>query len=84
MIVVGRHKMKATAIKDPTLLPHKELGVDIVMECTGIFEAAQEGGTLDASDRSHASNLTGQDRIEYRETAKKMDSRRSSRSRLPG
>jgi glyceraldehyde 3-phosphate dehydrogenase len=37
MIVVGRHKMKATAIKDPTLLPHKELGVDIVMECTGIF-----------------------------------------------
>jgi glyceraldehyde 3-phosphate dehydrogenase len=54
MIVVGRHKMKATAIKDPTLLPHKELGVDIVMECTGIFEAAQEGGTLDASDRSHA------------------------------
>jgi glyceraldehyde 3-phosphate dehydrogenase len=38
--------MKATAIKDPTLLPHKELGVDIVMECTGIFEAAQEGGTL--------------------------------------
>jgi glyceraldehyde 3-phosphate dehydrogenase len=37
MVVVGRHKMKATAIKDPTLLPHKELGVDIVMECTGIF-----------------------------------------------
>ena len=37
MIVVGRHKMKATAIKDPTLLPHTELGVDIVMECTGIF-----------------------------------------------
>jgi glyceraldehyde 3-phosphate dehydrogenase len=26
-----------TAIKDPTTLPWKELGVDIVMECTGIF-----------------------------------------------
>ena len=26
-----------TAIKDPTQLPHKELGVDIVLECTGIF-----------------------------------------------
>ena len=25
-IVVGRHKMKVTAIKDPTQLPHKELG----------------------------------------------------------
>ena len=24
-IVVGRHKMKVTAIKDPTQLPHKEL-----------------------------------------------------------
>ena len=28
-----------TAIKNPAELPHKELGVDIAMECTGIFTA---------------------------------------------
>ena len=38
-IVVGGHKIKVTAIKDPTQLPHKALGVDIAMECTGIFTA---------------------------------------------
>src|SRR5271157_1807428 len=41
-IVVGRHKMKVTAIKDPTQLPHKELGVDIVMECTGLFSSREK------------------------------------------
>jgi glyceraldehyde 3-phosphate dehydrogenase len=28
-----------TAIKDPAQLPHKELGVEIALECTGIFTA---------------------------------------------
>jgi glyceraldehyde 3-phosphate dehydrogenase len=36
-LVVNGHKIKVTAIKDPTQLPHKALGVDIAMECTGIF-----------------------------------------------
>jgi glyceraldehyde 3-phosphate dehydrogenase len=36
-IHVGDHKIKVTAIKDPAQLPHKELGVDIAMECTGHF-----------------------------------------------
>ena len=36
-MIVGRHKIKVTAIKDPAQLPHKDLGVDIAMECTGIF-----------------------------------------------
>ncbi len=31
--------MKVTAIKNPAELPHKELGVDIALECTGIFTA---------------------------------------------
>jgi glyceraldehyde 3-phosphate dehydrogenase len=39
MIVVAGHKMKATAIKDPAALPHKDMGVDIALECTGIFTA---------------------------------------------
>ena len=38
-LVVNGHKIKVTAIKDPTQLPHKALGVDIAMECTGIFTA---------------------------------------------
>ncbi|HVY03864.1 MAG TPA: type I glyceraldehyde-3-phosphate dehydrogenase [Caulobacterales bacterium] len=29
--------IKVTAIRDPAQLPHKDLGVDIAMECTGIF-----------------------------------------------
>ncbi len=36
MIAAG-HKIKVTAIKDPAQLPHKELDVDIAMECTGVF-----------------------------------------------
>ncbi len=36
MIVAG-HKIKVTAIKNPAELPHKELNVDIALECTGIF-----------------------------------------------
>ncbi len=38
-LVVDGHKIKVTAIKNPAELPHKDLGVDIAMECTGIFTA---------------------------------------------
>jgi glyceraldehyde 3-phosphate dehydrogenase len=38
-IDAGRGKIKVTAIKNPAELPHKELGVDIALECTGIFTA---------------------------------------------
>ena len=36
-IDVGSGPIKVTAIRDPKELPHKELGVDIALECTGIF-----------------------------------------------
>jgi glyceraldehyde 3-phosphate dehydrogenase len=36
-LVVDGHKIKVTAIRNPAELPHKELGVDIALECTGIF-----------------------------------------------
>ena len=36
-IDVGTGPIKVTAIKNPAELPHKALGVDIAMECTGIF-----------------------------------------------
>src|SRR3984885_7123879 len=38
-IILDGHKIKGTAEKDPAKLPHKELGVDIAFECTGIFTA---------------------------------------------
>ena len=38
-IDVGRGPIKVTAIRNPAELPHKELGVDIAMECTGLFTA---------------------------------------------
>ncbi|RWA68736.1 type I glyceraldehyde-3-phosphate dehydrogenase [Mesorhizobium sp.] len=38
-ISVGSEKFRVTAIKDPTQLPWKELGIDIALECTGIFTA---------------------------------------------
>ncbi|MGB0669987.1 MAG: type I glyceraldehyde-3-phosphate dehydrogenase [Rhodospirillales bacterium] len=36
---VGQGPIKVTAERDPTKLPWKELGVDVVYECTGIFVA---------------------------------------------
>ena len=34
---VGRGKIRVTAERDPAKLPWKELGVDVALECTGIF-----------------------------------------------
>ncbi|MDQ3077452.1 MAG: type I glyceraldehyde-3-phosphate dehydrogenase [Pseudomonadota bacterium] len=42
MIVNGK-RIRVTAERDPAKLPHKELGVDIALECTGFF-ADREGG----------------------------------------
>src|SRR5689334_3945391 len=40
-ISVGSEKFKVTAIKDPAQLPWKDLGIDIALECTGIFTAKE-------------------------------------------
>jgi len=37
LVVDGKH-IKVTAERDPGNLPHKENGVDIVLECTGFFQ----------------------------------------------
>src|SRR5438045_598983 len=34
---IGRGKIRVTAERDPTKLPWRELGVDVALECTGIF-----------------------------------------------
>jgi glyceraldehyde 3-phosphate dehydrogenase len=41
-IDVGRGPIKVTAIRNPAELPHKELGVDIALECTGLFTSKEK------------------------------------------
>lgn len=41
-IRVGGHNIRVISERDPTKLPWGELDVDIVMECTGIFTAADK------------------------------------------
>ena len=41
-IDVGRGPIKVTAERDPAKLPHKAMGVDIALECTGIFTAKEK------------------------------------------
>lgn len=36
-LIVGKEKIRVTAIKDPAILPHADLKVDVVLECTGRF-----------------------------------------------
>jgi glyceraldehyde 3-phosphate dehydrogenase len=36
-LTVGDHKIQVLALKDPAELPWKDLGVDVVLECTGLF-----------------------------------------------
>jgi glyceraldehyde 3-phosphate dehydrogenase len=51
MIVNGK-RIRVTAERDPAKLPHKELGVDIALECTGFFTDAAGGQKhLDAGAR---------------------------------
>ena len=36
---IGNGQIKMTHIREPENLPHKELGIDVVLECAGIFNA---------------------------------------------
>jgi glyceraldehyde 3-phosphate dehydrogenase len=49
IVVAGYAPIKVTAVRDPKDLPHKALGVDIALECTGIFTARDKASAhLDA------------------------------------
>ena len=41
-ISVGKEKFKVLAERDPAKLPWKDLGIDIVLECTGIFTSKEK------------------------------------------
>jgi glyceraldehyde 3-phosphate dehydrogenase len=43
-IYINGKKIKATSIRDPKELPWKELEVDVVLECTGIFLTKEKAG----------------------------------------
>ena len=42
IVTAAGHRMKVTAIRNPGELPHKDLGVDIALECTGIFTSKEK------------------------------------------
>jgi glyceraldehyde 3-phosphate dehydrogenase len=44
-LVIGGKKVHAYSEPDPAKLPWKDLGVDIVMECTGRFRGKDDGGS---------------------------------------
>ncbi|MGA3301732.1 MAG: type I glyceraldehyde-3-phosphate dehydrogenase [Methylovirgula sp.] len=41
-IDIGTGPIKVTAVRDPAELPHKALGVEIALECTGIFTSKEK------------------------------------------
>ena len=41
-IIINGHKMKVMAERDPANLPWGAIGVDIVVECTGIFRTREK------------------------------------------
>src|SRR5215471_7556038 len=43
-LVVDGDKIKVCAERDPSKLPWKDLGVDIVLECTGLFTSKEKAG----------------------------------------
>ncbi len=43
-ILVGKDRIKVVAERDPAKLPWKSLGVDVVMECTGLFTSKAKAG----------------------------------------
>jgi glyceraldehyde 3-phosphate dehydrogenase len=43
-LVVGGDRIKVCAERDPSKLPWGELGVDIVLECTGLFTTKEKAG----------------------------------------
>jgi glyceraldehyde 3-phosphate dehydrogenase len=44
ILIVGKDKIKCVQVRDPAELPWKDLGVDVAMECSGIF-TTREGAS---------------------------------------
>jgi glyceraldehyde 3-phosphate dehydrogenase len=44
-ISCGNGKIKVTAVRDPSQLPWKQLGIDVALECTGIFTSKDKASS---------------------------------------
>jgi glyceraldehyde 3-phosphate dehydrogenase len=43
-LVVGGDRIRVLSVRDPSKLPWGEMGVDVVMECTGLFTTKEKAG----------------------------------------
>ncbi len=43
-LVVDDKQIRVTSVRNPAELPWKEMGVDVVLECTGIFTSGEKAG----------------------------------------
>lgn len=51
-LIVGGDRIRVLAERDPTQLPWRELGVDVVLECTGLFASKEKASAhLEAGAR---------------------------------
>jgi len=61
-MAIGDNKIKTLAERDPAKLPWKELGVDIVLECTGFFRTREGAGKhIEAGARKVIISAPGKD-----------------------
>ena len=54
---VNGRDIRVTAEKDPGRLPHREMGIDLVLECTGFFQGSL-AGSFSASTRIASPSTT--------------------------
>lgn len=65
-LITPNEKVKMLAIKDPTQLPWKELGIDVVVEATGIFRSREAlEGHLKAGAKRVILTVPAKDQIDY-------------------
>ncbi len=64
-LTLGDDKICLTAIKDPATLPHKELKVDVVLECTGVFTKREDAAKhLAAGAKKVIISAPGKDKVD--------------------
>ena len=73
-LIVGGDRIRVFAERDPTQLPWRELGVDLVLECTGLFASKKKASAQNESSflwQSHRSRTWA---IDQQDCEKQPDS----------
>lgn len=64
-LIIDGHKIKFLAERDPKLLPWKQLGVDVVLECSGVFTSkAKANGHIEAGAKKVLISAPGGDDVD--------------------